>query len=296
MTNPSTPTPLEINIAAFLRALEGKNRSPETIRAYRTDLTQFATWLRTDNPLLVDAGDVTTEDALEFLAYLSRQGLSGVSRRRKLAAIRELYRYLRQIKAVADSPVADIDTPKGEERGRNWLTSTEYTKLLAAAGGNPRDFAILQVFLQTGIRISELCALTLEDIDLAHHLLLVRAGKGMKARTIPLEKKAAAALKGWLKARPADYHDHVFTNYEGEPLRQNGVRKLLDKYCRVAGITKRVTPHSLRHTFATHKAAHPQVTTFLLQDLLGHSNPATTRRYVHEAKVNVQKVQEATAL
>jgi site-specific recombinase XerD len=85
-------------------------------------------------------------------------------------------------------------------------------------------------------------------------------------------------------------------NYETEPLRQNGVRKLLDKYCREAEITKRVTPHSLRHTFATHKAAHPAVTTFMLQDLLGHANADTTRRYVHESKVNALKVQEATAL
>lgn len=299
MTTPSQPThqlTLDPAVAGFLRACDGKNRSPETIRAYRTDLGQFVTWLQAENALLAAPEDVTAEDVLEYLGALARRGLSGVSRRRKLAAIRQLFRHLRQINAITENPTEGIDTPKGEERGRAWLTTTEYNKLLAAAGGHMRDFCLLMVMLQTGVRISELCALTLDDVDLDQHLLRVREGKGMKARAIPLEKKATSALKGWLKVRPATYHQAFFLSRYDEPLHPNSVRKLLDKYCRTAGITKRVTPHSLRHTFATHKASHPQVTTFLLQDLLGHSNPATTRRYVHESKVNAAKVQEATAL
>lgn len=296
----TTQPTLTASIDGFLRACAGKNRSPATIRAYRTDLAQFLTWLLEENSYIQTAADVTTEDVLdylgEYLGELAHRGLSGVSRRRKLAAIREFFRYAKQIKLIADDPADGIDTPKGEGLGRNWLTTTEYNKLLAAAGGNVRDFCLLTVMLQTGVRISELCALTLEDIDLEHHLLQVRAGKGMKARTIPLEKKASAALKGWLKVRPATYHQALFLSRYDEPLHPNSVRKLLEKYCGLAGITKRVTPHSLRHTFATHKAGHPQVTTFLLQDLLGHSNPATTRRYVHESKINAHKVQEATAL
>lgn len=90
------------------------------------------------------------------------------------------------------------------------MTTTESNKLLAAADGNVRDFCLLTVLLQTGVRISELCTLTVDDIDLTHHLLTVRAGKGMKARTIPREKKASAALKGWLKIRPASSHQALF--------------------------------------------------------------------------------------
>lgn len=292
----TTQPTLTASIESFLRSCAGKNRSTETIRAYRTDLGQFLAWLQEENSFIQAPADVTTEDVLDYLGAMAGRGLSGISRRRKLAAIREFFRYAKQIKAITDDPTDGVDTPRGEEHGRNWLTTTEYNKLLAAAGGNIRDFCLLTVMLQTGVRISELCALTLEDIDLEHHLLQIRAGKGMKARTIPLEKKASSALKGWLKIRPASYHQALFLSRYDEPLHPNSVRKLLDKYCAAAGITKRVTPHSLRHTFATHKAGHPQVTTFLLQDLLGHTNPATTRRYVHESKVNAQKVQEATAL
>lgn len=201
---------LDTSIESPLRARAGKNRSPETIRAYRTDLAQFVTWLKTENSLIESPADITVEDVLEYLGALAHRGLSGVSRRRKLAAIREFFRYLRQIKVISEDPTGGIDTPKGEERGRNWLTTTEYNKLLAEAGGNVRDFCLLTVMLQTGVRISELCALTLGDIDLEHHLLQVRAGKGMKARTIPLEKKASSALKGWLKIRPASYHQALF--------------------------------------------------------------------------------------
>lgn len=292
----TTQPTITASIDGFLRACAGKNRSPETIRAYRIDLIQFVAWLADENSYIQAPADVTTEDLLDYLGVMADRGLSGISRRRKLAAIREFFRYTKQIKAITEDPTEGIDTPKGEERGRNWLSTTEYNKLLAAAGGNIRDFCLLTVMLQTGVRVSELCALTLDDIDFEQHLLQIRAGKGMKARTIPLEKKALTALKGWKKVRPASAYQALFLSRYDEPLHPNSVRKLLDKYCAQAGITKRVTPHSLRHTFATHKAGHPQVTTFLLQDLLGHSNPATTRRYVHESKINAQKVQEATAL
>lgn len=282
-------------IVRFLRTQEGRNRSAQTIRAYRSDLTQLATWLREDNQLLTDPADVTNEDLHEFLARLAREGRSGVSRARKLAAIREFYRFLKRSGVVTNSPVDGLDTPRREKHVRGYLTPEEYNRLLAASGGHPRDFCILTLFLQTGIRISELCELRLDDIDLEAATLTVRVGKGMAARTIELEKKGIRSLKTWLSLRENSPYDQLFLNREGEPLKEWGVRDLLEKYCQQAGITKRITPHSLRHTFASYKA-QSGVSPFQLKEWLGHARLDTTSIYVHMARQNAKKLMEATSL
>jgi len=282
-------------IERFIRAQEGRNRSAQTLRAYRSDLSQLADWLHTDNPLLTDPVEVTTDDVHEFLAHLAHDGISGTSRARKLAAIREFYRSMVNLDLIAKSPVDAIDTPKRERKSRMYLSPEEYNRLLAAAGAHPRDFCILTLFIQTGIRISELCDLRLDDIDLDAGSLTVRVGKGMAARTIELEKKGIRATKTWLSIRPATYYDYLFLNRDEEPLKEWGVRDLLHKYCEQAGITKRITPHSLRHTFASAKA-QSGVSPFQLKEWLGHARLDTTSIYVHMAKQNAKKVMEATSL
>jgi len=141
-------------IERFIRIQEGRNRSPQTLRAYRSDVTQLATWLHEDNSYLTDPIDVTGDDLNEYLASLSHRGVSGVSRARKLAAIREFYRSLKNSGLIDHSPVDGVDTPKRERKARTYLTPEEYHRLLAAAGAHPRDFCILTLFIQTGIRIS----------------------------------------------------------------------------------------------------------------------------------------------
>jgi integrase/recombinase XerD len=150
-------------------------------------------------------------------------------------------------------------------------------------------------FLQTGLRVSELCALTLEDTDLVNKTLQVRSGKGMTARTIELEKKGTQALKTWLSVRPTSPSVRLFLNRDNDPLGERGVQKLLARYCQLAGITKRISPHSLRHTFASFKA-EAGVSPFQLQQWLGHSSLDTTQIYVHLARKNAKKVMEATSL
>jgi len=175
------------------------------------------------------------------------------------------------------------------------LTLEEYHLPLAAARGNPRDYYILMTFLQTGVRVSELCALRLDDIDLVNKMLEVRVGKGMTARTIELEKKGVQSFKSWLAVRPKTTSDYLFLNRDEDPLGERGVQKLLAKYCQIAGITKRINPHSLRHTFASFKA-EAGVSPFQLQQWLGHSSLETTQIYVHLARKNAKKVMEATSL
>lgn len=291
----TTPLTLEASAAAFLRALDGRNLSKQTIRAYTTDLRQFLAWLAETNGVAARPDQVTRLDMTEYLAHLASRQLTGVTRARKLAALREFFGFLEEVGAVARSPLTGIDTPKREQRGRNFLQPDEYNRVLAEAGSNPRDFCILTLFLQTGVRISELCALTVEDIDLKAGTLQVREGKGQQAREIALERKATAALKAWQKARGASATPTLFTNYRDEPLSEWGVRKLLAKYLKAAGINRKITPHSLRHTFASHKARQG-VSPFLLKDLLGHKNLATTQIYVHLGKQDAKKVMEATSL
>lgn len=282
-------------IERFIRIQEGRNRSPQTLRAYRSDLIQLATWLHQDNTYLTDPVDVTGDDLNEYLASLAHRGVSGVSRARKLAAIREFYRSLKNSGLIDHSPVDGVDTPKRERKSRTYLTPEEYNRLLAAAGANPRDFCILTLFIQTGIRISELCDLRIDDIDLTAGSLTVRVGKGMSARSIELEKKGIRATKTWLTVRPPIHYDHLFLNRDEEPLKEWGVRDLLNKYCEQSGIAKHITPHSLRHTFASFKA-QSGVSPFQLKEWLGHARLDTTSIYVHMAKQNAKKVMEATSL
>jgi integrase/recombinase XerC len=272
----------------------GKNRSSATLRAYKTDVLQFIRFLHENNVAITEVGDVGKVDVLEYLAALARKGLTGVARARKVSAIREYFRFLEGVGCIQKSPTAGIDTPKREKHTRQFLRSDEYTKMLSLAGGHPRDYAILQVFLQTGIRVSELANLTREDVDFIKPAIRVR-GKGNQEREIALEKRGVQALKNYLAVRPENLSDVLFFNYKGEPISERGIRKLVVKYRKNAGITKRASCHSLRHTFATYKA-EKGVSPYQLQQWLGHANLNTTQIYVHLGKQNAKKIMEQTSL
>jgi len=286
--------PLDRAIAAFLDSLSAKNRSHLTIRAYRTDLMQFVAFLTETTISAASSQDITREDVLDFLTELGRRGLSGVARARKLAAIREFFRHLEGAGTLKKSPAAGIDTPKRERNARHYLRTDEFSKMLSLAGSNPRDYAILQVFLQTGVRVSELAGLILSDIDLAKPAITVR-GKGNIEREIALEKRGMQALKNYLVARPQTITDRVFLNYQGSPISERGIRKLVVKYTKEAGITRRASCHTLRHTFATQKA-EKGVSPFQLQQWLGHANLNTTQIYVHMGRQSAKKIMEQTSL
>jgi integrase/recombinase XerC len=294
-TRPTKQPNLDDALAAYLRTLTAANKSAATITAYRTDLRQFLAFLADTNCTIAKPSDVRREDVTAYLADLADRGLSGITRARKLAAIRECFRFLHDDGVIEKNPTQGIATPKKERSGRTTLRPDEYTKLLSLAGANPRDYAILQVFLQTGLRVSELCALTLDDIDLASRTLHVRQGKGQQARTIELEKKGIQAIRSYLAVRPNALHRELFLNYQGIPLSDRGVRKMLDKYLSAAGITKAISPHSLRHTFATYKAERG-VSPYQLKAWLGHARLDTTAIYVHMAKDTAKKAMEATSL
>src|SRR3954447_2863874 len=285
---------LEKGLATFLDAFSGKNRSRATIRAYQTDIQQFIAFLHTNNASIQTPADVEKVDVVVHFSSLAKRELTGIARARKMSALREYFRLLEGIEVITKSPTTGIETPKREKNGRQVLRSDEYTKMLSLAGANARDYAILQVFLQTGVRVSELAHLKIEDIDFIKPAITVR-GKGRVDREIALEKKGIHALKSYLAVRVESFSRRVFLNYQGEPISERGIRKLVVKYRKEAGITKKASCHTLRHTFATYKA-EKGVSAYQLQQWLGHANLNTTQIYVHLGKQNARKIMQDTSL
>ena len=285
---------LEKGLAVFLDSLSGKNRSTATIRAYKTDVLQFIEFLHENDVTKTNPAYVQKVDILEYLSNLSKKELTGIARARKLSAIREYFRFLEGVGYIEKSPTTGIDSPKREKNARQYFRQDEFTKMLSLAGANPRDYAILQVFLQTGIRVSELANLKVEDVDFIKPCIKV-VGKGSIEREIELEKRGIQALKNYLAVRPQSVSSILFLNYKGEPISERGIRKLVVKYRMNAGITKKASCHSLRHTFATQKA-EKGVSPYQLQQWLGHANLNTTQIYVHLGKQNARKIMEQTSI
>jgi site-specific recombinase XerD len=260
-----TPTELDLSLTRYLTYLAGRNVSGHTATAYRTDLIQFFSYLQENAITVVDhPRKISATHISDFLSHLSGMGRSGVTRVRKLAAIREYLKYLVDVeRTIPTSPAEKIVRPKSERKQR--------------------------VFL----RVAELAGLTLSDIDLDSGEMLVN-GKGSKQRTIYLEKKATQALRAYLADRPYSLDQHVFLNYHGSRLSVRGVMDIVEKYRLAAGITKKFSCHSLRHTCATYKAAkgyQPRD----LQQLLGHEKPETSFIYVHLSN-DARKLMQQTSL
>ncbi len=291
-----TPTPeiLHQHLTLFLRSLAGNNLSELTQTAYKTDIVQFLTWIAENDVTVQQPDQVTRVHITDYLSYLADLGRSGVTRARKLAAIKEYFSYLVDQEILSLSPAQSVKMPKKEKRQKSYLRIDEYSKLLAAAGGNPRDFAILQVFLQTGIRVSELIAITLADLDVENKTLTVH-GKGKKERSIPLEKKGIQSIRSWLAVRPASTDNHLFLNYQGTGFSIRGVRKIVDKYLKRTDIHKKISCHGLRHTFGTNKAALG-MNAFQLRELFGHANIQTSLEYVHIGTSDIRRAMEMTSL
>ena len=195
--------PFQQNVSSFLQELEGGNKSTLTLTAYKTDLLQFFQWLTENDVTATTPAQVTRGHVNEYLAFLASLGRSGVTRARKLAALKSFFTYLKDEHVIVVSPADTIHMPNKERKRKVVLRTDEYSRMLSEAGGNPRDFAILQLFLQTGIRVSELIAITLEDLDLQSRMLKVH-GKGNKERDIPLEKKSVQAVKSYLVSQTGE--------------------------------------------------------------------------------------------
>jgi site-specific recombinase XerD len=288
------PTALTTTLTRYLTSLQARNLSQHTITAYRTDVTQFFAWLAQNDVTVTTPQYIRRFHIIDYLSHLAEQGRSGVTRARKLAAIRQYCQFLVDENRLSASPAATIAMPKKERKSRVFLRVDEYLRLLNAAAGQSRDYAILQVFLQTGLRVEELAKLLLTDVDLDGQTMLIH-GKGNKQRTVYLEKKATQALRAYLADRPPSLDQHLFLNYQSTGLSVRGVMGVVKKYRKLAGIAKQFSCHSLRHTCATHKAAKG-LTPWQIQALLGHEKVETSLIYVHLATTDTRKLMEQTSL
>jgi len=283
-------------IALFQQTLQGKNYSAESLRAYLGDLVQFMAWLKTrrvdwDIPYRIQRIDI-----VEFINHLGVKKASAVTRKRKLASIRGFLKFCKDNQIIYGNPADTIEGPIREERDPAILLKTEYKALLQVAGGNTRDLAMVMLFLQTGLRVSELVKLTLTDIDFASHEITVRQGKGRKDRVVPLVKQAEGALKAYLKVRDAlPEYDEVFIARNGTSMDVRTVRYRIHKYYKEAGIKKKASVHTLRHTFSTHQI-HNGLKINQLKDVLGHRRMETTYKYVHLDRTNLRQEMEQGAL
>ena len=228
------------SLALFEETLRGKNASALTIKAYLGDLLQFVAWLKTRRVDWEIPYRIQRIDIVQFINMLAEQKVKAVTRRRKLAAIRSFLGFCKDNQIIMGNPADTIEAPIKEEKDPVVLLKTEYKALLQVAGGHERDFAIVMLFLQTGLRVSELINLKLTDVSLEIKELTVRQGKGRKDRVVPLVGQALDALNAYLAIRePSLEYDNVFLARNKTSMDQRTVRYRIKKYYQRRGLRKR---------------------------------------------------------
>jgi tyrosine recombinase XerC len=273
-------------LAEFLAYLTyERNASPHTIASYERDLRQLAAYLRESGVRWTKASNVVLRG---FLATLHEKKQKKSTIGRKLAAMRSFYEFGLKKKWIAENPAKILATPRQEKKVPSFLSEEEAAALLdlpsTARPVDLRDRAILELLYATGIRVSELVGADIDDVHLDERLVRVR-GKGKKERLVPFGRKAAEALQDYLRVRPGLLDRGpggraVFLNYRGGRLTARSVERMVRKYIRRTAVGRRISPHSLRHSFASHllgRGADLRV----IQELLGHASLATTQKYTH---------------
>jgi integrase/recombinase XerC len=271
-------------LADFFQQLEVERRaSPHTIKSYQFDINYLMAYCATKN---IDKwANIQQSDIRTHIATRHRQGISSKSLQRELSAIRSFYRYLLKNQLVTANPAQYVKGPKQARRLPKTLDVDQMTGLLEAGTSSDleiRDVAMFELFYSSGLRLSELVDLDLKDLDLVDKSLRVRSGKGGKARILPVGSKAITAIKLWLLQRKtlAIGETAVFTSNRGTRLGQRSIELRLERWCKTKGITERVYPHKLRHSFASHLLEASQDLS-AIQELLGHSSLSTTQIYTH---------------
>jgi integrase/recombinase XerC len=311
------------HLAEFLEHLRlNDNASLHTVRAYDSDLSQFLTFLASHvgrrRPELV-AADLDRLNIRAFLADLHHRGNSRASAARKLAAIRTFARYLRREGLIDGDPAALVGTPKREQRLPAHLGEAEMSRLLEMPDTSTplgrRDRAILELFYASGLRLSELVGLGLEDVNLSSRVVRV-LGKGSKERIVPFNKTAEGTLRAWMKDRELIAAEAtkapsrtragrpqrkapvlrrsspkmpLFLNYQGGRLSTRSVDRLVRKYVAACSTRFGISPHALRHSFATHLLERG-ADLRMIQVMLGHADLSTTQIYTHVLEARLRAV------
>ncbi len=307
------------DLDTFLRALEVEdNASPHTIKAYRSDLSHFGrfldAWLcgretdyrgaapgvrqppagpQTGAARTVKAADIDSAAVRAWVARMHGASLSPVTMGRKLAAVRSYGSWLCRVGTLQSNPARAIRNPKVPQNLPRFLSEPEIKSLLESPDDSDlgrRDRAILELLYATGVRASELTGLDTDTIDLDQRTVRV-LGKGRKERLVPFGSCAAAAVRDYLEVRAlwATRSTALFLSPNGSRLSTDGLRKLLAKHLGNAAINKRVTPHAIRHSFATH-LLNAGADLRAIQELLGHASLASTQIYTHVSTTQLKAI------
>ena len=262
----------------FKKYLTDNRRSNSTIVAYGKDIEQLVSFLEELSKNHIH--DVTKEDLEAFLAKMTKSGYTPKSISRKLNSTRTFYRFLKINEYITDDPSLLVAHPRYQLAAPRILTPTEYRALRDAATHDPRMFAVIELLLQTGIRIGELAALKLSDIQ-KEDLRIAPYEKHLE-RTVPLNKRAQEALNKYIDVRPKTDSDHLFITKSGKAFLIRNIRTAVERYFRLAEI-KNAKVNDLRHTFVAHHLKHG-ASLVLISKVLGHKRLSTTERYLEYVK------------
>ncbi len=274
-------------VDAFLSwARVERGLAPNSLLAYGRDLGAFAAMLAHGG--VDDVTDVKTTHVLQHLIALSKAKLAVRTQARHLVAIRQLFRFMVKERVIKDDPAVDVELPRPTRSLPAFLDVEEVERLLAVPDvktpRGARDKAMIEVLYATGLRVSELVTLSCDALDVERGFVLVR-GKGNKERVVPMGQVALAAIKDYVDVARGSFlrgksHDALFLRAGGEPMTRQGFWKLLKAYAVTAGIKKPMSPHKLRHSFATHLVERG-ADLRAVQQMLGHADLSTTEIYTH---------------
>jgi integrase/recombinase XerC len=268
------------HIEGFLRYLDlQRGVSAHTLRAYRKDLEDFSDYVEKR------AEDIEMIDVRAFVARQIKDGLSKTTAGRRLAAVRSFLKYLYREGYIRENPAKLVSTPKAQRPLPRFLSVDDIFLLVQQPKSigflQTRDRAILELLYSSGLRVSEVAGLNMEDVNTREGLVKVR-GKGKKERILPVGSKAVDAIKSYLveKILLKRKDKALFLNNRGRPLSDRGVRRVVVKYAKMIGISGSIGPHTLRHTFASH-LLQAGADLRVIQELLGHVSLSTTQKYTH---------------
>ncbi len=276
-----------------------KRVSSNTIQSYSHDLEQFARFLQARGLEIDEPEKVDYLVIRDFMSHLAGAGYSKRSIARKQACLRTFFKYLCKEERIPRNPAKDVATPKLEKKLPEFLEEAEVSALLRQADTRTplglRDRALLETLYATGLRVGELASLSVTDIDYSAGYVIVM-GKGRKERFVPVGSDAIAALGDYLRlARPALAAKStrptraLFLNFRGGRLTARSVARLVDKYVKLTALRKRVSPHTIRHSFATHLLARG-ADLRSVQEMLGHASISTTQIYTHVTRKRLKEV------
>lgn len=281
---------MDAAVGSFLEYLGvERGASPHTLRSYAADLTEFTRFLADER--IGGLPDADTRAVRAYVARLHQRRLSKATIARKLAAVRSCFRFLARRGALPANPARQVRSPRLGRRLPSFLPVDEATVLLNAppepSAAGARDRALLELLYASGLRVAEGCGLDLDDLDEARRTVRV-VGKGDKERVVPVGETALEALAAHLALR-GRRRGPLFLNARGGRLTPRSAHRIVRARARLAGIDQRVTPHTLRHSFATHMLG-AGADLRLIQELLGHSRLSTTQRYTHVSPEHLMRV------